>query len=351
MVHMGFDMALSGSGLEEAHNLSNLKNCCAPDCQAKIDGNLTRINAPGSGQRMNLDSGFHGRRGRWGAFAGQSIDIGGFPVADTVNTAPADISNNVNASRIVVRGRRVREIGVGYGRELPFAPGLFLGGNLKLLQAMTGHADFRLLRDDKNSLNMPDKIKEAAQYGWNAAADLGALWDVARTFENAPWRTRLGLVARNINNPSFRQPAAAVAAGRPVRWTLNPQVRLGAAVGPTRWWNFAADLDLTRNLTLLDGVASRRCGFGTEVNLVNHPRFNLPLRAGLSRDLEEPSAGTMLSLGFGLRAFNFNADLGLSVSRKNVTTEGLGTQNSIPRAAFLSLQMSLLFGTVSPNKS
>ena len=242
------------------------------------------------------------------------------------------------------------ELGVGYGRELPFAPGVFLGGNLKVMSAQVGYYDYFVLRNNNNNDNMLSKFKDGAKKSNNFGVDLGALWDVNKTFEDVPLHPRFGLVGRNLNNPKFTQPDAAVAAGAVSKYAVNPQVRMGASISPFNWWNIATDIDLTRNLTPVDNVASRQFGIGNEFNIFNRSWINIPLRVGLMRNLAETGSGTMLTAGLGLNFLHVMLDVSAAVSPKNVTTESEGKQTKIPKEAYVALQLSILFGGSSDSK-
>lgn len=91
-----------------------------------------------------------------------------------------------------------------------------------------------------------DRADDLSSAGSNAVdADLGAMVHVQHL--------RLGIVARNISEPSFDLPAEASQGVRPDALQLDRQVRVGAA------WTFArsptilsCDVDLTRTFTEID---------------------------------------------------------------------------------------------------
>jgi hypothetical protein len=280
--------------------------------------------------------------GKLALFADGFLAIGAVPRVDTANNTTLTVQNNT--SKLIVKGARVLEFGAGYGHELPFAPGVYLGGNLKLMQAQVGYADYYILQNNNNTQNIVDDIKNGAKTSATLGVDAGALWDIHRTFDAVPLHPKLGLVGRNLNNPKFKQAANAVADGVTGKFAMNPQVRAGLSLTPFHWWNIAADMDLTRNLTPVDNVASRQFGLGTEINVFNRSWINIPVRVGLSRNLAETGSGTMLSAGAGLNFLHFMIDASGSVSPKRIDTQSVGESKKIPRELAAALQISVLFG-------
>jgi hypothetical protein len=152
----------------------------------------------------------------------------------------------------------------------------------------------------------------------------------------------VGLTGRNLNNPKFSQPAAAAADGVGGKYAVNPQARLGLAISPLHWWNIAADVDLTRNLTPVDGIASRQLGLGTEVNVFNRTWINIPLRLGMARNLE--TGTNMLTAGAGLNFLHLMIDFAGEASGKRIDTQTQGNSTKVPQEFGASVSLSLLFG-------
>ena len=299
---------ITGTVLEGANDLDEIANNTALQTQANVDAALAKLGASGNGVRADAGVGLNLKIKKVSVFLNGFAYMGALPQVDLVNTLPAQIAAKTNNSKLVVKGANVSELGVGYGQELPFAPGLFLGGNLKVMSAKVGYADAFILREEQEFNDLLKKMKDGARTSSSFGVDLGALWDLERSIDGIPLRPRVGLTGRNLNNPKFKQPASATAAGLGDKFTLNPQVRFGAALSPFNWWHIATDLDMTRNLTTIDGVASRQWGLGTEVNVFNRSWINIPLRAGLSRNLADGRSGTMLTLGTGVNLVHFHVD-------------------------------------------
>ncbi len=349
-IPVGVHAALTGSVVEGANNLQNLKDTCASGgtcSNADITSALNKLNDPGNGLRVDAGAGADFKVGKIGVFLNGFADIGAVPLADTVNTSNADLagtSATPNNSKLIVKGANIAELGAAYGHELPFAPGLYLGGALKIMNAQVGYADYFVLRNNNDQSGIVSQLKNGAVKSSNFGVDFGALWDLNRAFDGVALKPRLGIVGRNLNNPKFKQPGAATAAGVANKFAVNPQVRLGASISPFNWWNIAADVDLTRNLTPIDKVASRQFGLGSEFNVFNRTWINIPLRVGLMRNTAETSAGTVFTAGAGLNFLHLIVDASAAVSNKHVVTESQGQTKKIPRELALGVQVSLLFG-------
>lgn len=347
-VPFGVHAALTGSVIEGAKNLQALKDSSVAPTQAQIDAALAKLNQPGNGLRVDAGVGADFKVGKLAFFTNGFLDMGAVPFVDRVNTGAAAIQNGTNNSKLVVKGANIVEFGAGYGHELPFAPGLYLGGAFKIMSANVGYADYFVLRNNNNQNNIVDALKNGAKRSANVGIDAGALWDLDRSFNGVALKPRVGLTGRNLNNPSFKQPDAAIAAGVSDKFKANPQVRLGFALSPFNWWNLAADVDLTRNLTPVDNVASRQIGLGSEFNVFNRSWINIPLRVGLMRNTAETSAGTVLTAGAGLNFLHVMLDLSAALSNKRVTTQSQGKETKIPREVALGAQISVLFGGEEP---
>ncbi|MEK7389632.1 MAG: conjugal transfer protein TraF [Elusimicrobiota bacterium] len=342
-IPVGVHAALTGSVIEGAQDLEALKDDPLSITQAKVDTALSKLNSPGNGLRLGVDGGIDFKVGSLAIFTNTFLDMGAVPTVDASATTTT-VVNGTNNSKLTLKGVQVLEFGVGYGRELGFAPGLYVGGNVKLMSARVGYYDYFVLRNNNDDSNMLTRFKDGARGSSNFGVDLGVLWDVSRTFEAAPLHPRIGLVGRNLNNPKFKQPDAAVAAGAIGKFAVNPQLRMGASLSPFNWWNITSDLDLTRNLTPVDNVASRQFGLGNEFNVFNRPWINIPLRVGLMRNLAETGSGTMLTAGAGLNFLHVIVDVSGAVSPKRVTTQSQGKEKKIPREARAAVQLSILFG-------
>jgi hypothetical protein len=338
-------VALTGTVVEGAKDLKSLNDTCSSGgtcTKSDIDAALSKLDDKNDGLRLNAAVGADFKVGKIGVFLNGFSDIGATPVVDHANDTQATIK--FNTSGLIVKGANITEIGAGYGHELPFAPGVLVGGNLKLMNAQVGFAKYSIVNNSNNQNDITSTLKNGAKKSSNFGVDLAALWDVDHTFENARWQPRVGLVGRNLNNPHFKQADGAIAAGQTGRYAVNPQVRLGGAISPFNWWHLVSDIDLTRNLTPIDNIASRQFGVGTEVNVFNRSWINIPLRFGIARNLENAGAGTLLTGGVGINLLHFILDASAQVSPQSIQTQSQGKTTKIPREIALGVQLSVLFG-------
>ena len=77
----------------------------------------------------------------------------------------------------------------------------------------------------------------------------------------------VGFVAKNLNSPEFD--AYQIAGRSTPKVKVEPQMRAGLALAPFSWLNLAADMDVSKNKTILAGVESQNIGGGVEFDFGN----------------------------------------------------------------------------------
>ncbi len=344
--------AVTGNSFQGAADIFQVQKDCSNlgagvglCTQSNITNAINEINQPGTGVRADASGGAAVKIKNVVAFVNDFVYAAAIPHADTkaADTTPAALVAGANTSHLTLRGISVAEIGVGYGSELAFAPGLLIGANLKGLIGKVGYYDFNVLSQDPNSGSITRFTRSAAT-SVQPGIDLGALWDIHRTWEFVPMRPRIGITARNINNPKFTQPDAAKVAGDPTRFSLQGNVRAGLALSPLHFWNLVADADVTKNLTPLDSVRSQTVGAGTEVNVFNRTWLNLALRAGLSKNIAQTGSKTMLTGGFGLNFLHLNIDAAVEATPATQTIQSQKKSAKIPPEFGAAVQVGFMFG-------
>lgn len=251
-------------------------------------------------------------------------------VAPIITGASSGASYTNNTSALDVVGASFVEIAAGYAWNLDkWMHGLSLGANLKLINGRTAATTFRFLSetDTADAFTLED-----TKASWQPAADLGFLWDVKQTYAGAPMSPKVGLVMRNINSPSFDTPAGG-------DYDLDRQVRLGVALNPAKFWTLAADMDLTKNSTPVDGFDSRQLALGTEINIFNRKAFNIPLRAGIMKNLAEKDSKLAYTLGTGINLLHMHFDVSGVVSSERTTLD----DSEIPTKVGVAASFGLLF--------
>lgn len=344
-VPVGAAVNITGTVLEGANDLNQLvKDCPAgANCTvANIQAALQKINNPDNGVRVDAGGGVNVKVKRLAVFANGFSYVGGRPTVQIdVNNTAGTVS--ANQSKVSLRGIRLLEFGVGYGLELPFLPGLHVGGNLKGIAAKVGYQDVFFASENSGSGSL-SKFDDTSKDSFQPGIDVGVLWDMNKTVPILPFRPRAGLTLRNINNPKFKQPDQAKAAGEANHFSLQGNSRLGVALSPFKWWHLAMDADLTKNLTPLDGAASQVVGVGTEINVFNRDVFNIPLRAGLSRNVAQKGAKTALHLGLGLNFVHVMADVSVYVTPASQTIQSQGKTRKVPSGFSIAGQVGFLLG-------
>ncbi len=336
----------TGTVLQGANDLNQIArdcdrgfNCTIPRVQAALD----RLNSPGTGAMLDWGGGGELKIKRVVVFVNNLGQIGLTPRMDT-NTAgcPGTTCLDSNQSKLVIRGGSFTELGLGYAKEIK-ETGLILGGNLKGIVGNIGYNEILVAQNDTEDGSF-SKFNDNAKSSFRPGIDLGLLWDARETYGSLPWRPRLGLVARNINNPKFDMPDAAKLAGAGDKYSLEGQIRAGAAISPFKFWHLAADLDLTKNLTAIEGYRSRFLSLGTEINIFNRTWINIPLRAGIKKNLSDTGSGAAYSLGLGLNFLHIIVDVGGQVSAKRTTIQGEGKTEEIPNNFAGAARIAFLFG-------
>ena len=207
----------------------------------------------------------------------------------------------------------------------------------------TGFDQIRIVGTDPED-GLLDRFDNNAKTSFQPGLDAGVLWDAKKAFESVWWNPRVGLTARNINNPKFENSDAAKANGLGNKTSLQGSARMGVAITPLSFWNVAADLDLTKNITSVPGTKSQQFGLGTEINVFNREWINIPLRAGLSRNLADAGGKTSLSGGIGFHVIHVHLDLGVSASPASETVQSEGESKKLPNDMLVGAQLAVLFG-------
>ncbi len=337
---------MTGSTVEGANDLNQVVKACTngtADCtNANIQAALNKLNRTENGLRGDFSMGLAARFWKVAVFANNIVFVGARPNAQVdLNNTTTSVQNNL--SKVILRGLNLTEFGVGFGHEVPGAPGLLLGGTLKGIIGRVGYHEYSPVAGDFESTGLGE-FERSSKQSFQPGIDAGLLWDINRTFEKVPFRPRIGVTGRNINNPQFDAPDSAISAGERAKFSLEGNVRAGAAISPFRFWTIAADFDVVENPTALDGIKSQTVGIGTEINVFNRSWINIPLRAGLRRNIAIDGSKTSLTGGFGVNLLHMTADLGFQMSPAKSKVQTIGEETEIPTQFAFSAQLGLLFG-------
>jgi len=215
---------------------------------------------------------------------------------DTVHISQADPLLDANSffyneSTMYAKGLGVLEVPFAYGYTFQFEEGtLSVGAAVKFIGAMTYNVDqgITLTAEPEQIRN---ELEDSAESTVGFGIDLGLLY---RTMED---RLSMGLLARNINSPSFKTHNGDDISD-------DAQVRAGIAYAVTEEVMVALDVDLTANDTLIDDYSSRQVSAG-----LCYDTGGLALRVGVMKNIDESSAPVMVCLGFSLGNSSFHLDV------------------------------------------
>lgn len=193
----------------------------------------------------------------------------------TVETNTSLLSDNLTGAAAVTLV--TAEVTLAYGHA--FFEKVGVGGALRYIYGNT-FVDYTTFYDIDS---VRELIKETLEFnnrrdGYDVGIDLGLLVKPVDWF-------RIGIVARNLNEPEFKVdlPAGLRRRLREVgisldKAVLERQVRAGVALDLFPWWTLAIDLDLTTNDNqYVPGFNSRLLSLGTEMR-VGYRKVALALR-------------------------------------------------------------------------
>ncbi|MBW2274059.1 MAG: conjugal transfer protein TraF [Deltaproteobacteria bacterium] len=245
------------------------------------------------------------------------------------------INLDANDSGVFTRGIITNEFALTYGHAF-FDKKLGFGGNIKYIYGVTFNSFLRY--DDYD--NVGDALDDLFDDG-NSKRSSNFGLDLGLKYKATDWLD-LGLVARNVNAPSFdaaRDPNVPLANQN---FILEPQVRAGLALYPLKRWILALDIDvLENNSTNIIGLEQRMISFGTEYRIPIGGSFDLALRTGLWTNLSHrPSDSLAWTGGLGIRwgGFHLDAAVGSALSSTDIETD-VGTTKSFPNRLNAALQL------------
>lgn len=218
-----------------------------------------------------------------------------------------------NLTYLDVKGIGIAEVPIGYAKSFNIKNStLSLGIALKYMQGITYKNKISI---DTNSDELEDSLKDNKKTS-SFGVDLGLLLSADKI--------NIGLVAKNINSPKFKFYDGS-------EYKLSPMVRGGINLELTNWLEFAMDIDLTKNDTLIKDFKSQYIGGGINI----HESW-FSIRAGAMRNMVQDEEGTIITAGLGLGLKWFQLDLAAEASTKTGTYNG----QDIPR--YFKLNLALL---------
>lgn len=195
---------------------------------------------------------------------------------------------NNKKTTVIAKGLLLTEVPVSYAQTFSFPQGeLSVGGSLKFMSGITYTQTLDIDSEDTDTLD------ENKKDSTNMGIDLGLLFQPTELS-----KLQIGLVAKNLNSPSFD-----TANGADIK--VAPQVRTGLLYSLNDDVDIASDLDLTTNETLINGFDTQMLGGGVDY----HPVSWFALRGGLMQNLANSNDGLVYTAGMALGFEKFQLDI------------------------------------------
>jgi len=250
-------------------------------------------------------------------------------MADSFTSGQSIENNNTN---VVLTGIALAEIPIAYGHQ--FDLGSFgkmgLGAAFKIMRGTVFFSSKQLVSLNDSSDIFKD-VRDNKTDSTNFGVDLGAQWRYEDLKFTGP--INVGLVVKNINSPEFDSfPASG--SFLPDKIKVEPQARVGVALDPLSWLTLAADMDVTKNKTVLPGLDSQNIGGGLEAH------FSwIAVRAGVYKNIAESSNKPVITAGLSLGPQWLRLDIDAAASTEKATYDN----SSYPREAKVEFGLSTMF--------
>ena len=228
---------------------------------------------------------------------------------------------NKNDTAILIQGSQIFEVPVSYGYA--FNDYVSVGGSVKYMMGKISAVKIRAI-DTSSNKDLSDYLEDFmndAEESSNFGIDLGiqARYDFIQA----------GLVARNINGPTFKGPTVkythadgSVETSKVADVQVKPDVRAGIAVIPFYQWyaglTLAADAELIKSETALPGYYHQMVSAGAELKLLS----TLDLRGGVSKNIAESDIPMLVHGGFGLNLWLLRIDAAGAMATETVSVDG-----------------------------
>jgi len=222
-----------------------------------------------------------------------------------------------NTTKILLEGFGHLEIPISYGQAV--GNHWAFGANLKFMKGRVYGTNVVVFNKDSGD------VFESAVGNYEESDNIGFDLGVMGRYR---W-FNLGLVARNLNSPSFAGPTGFNDV------TLDPQATVGVAFLPFETVTLEADMDLTENKTAFSGYVTRNLAIGVEWDIFRI----LALRAGTFRNLSETDIGWVYTAGLGLNLWAIRLDIAGVFASETENLDG----NDIPKEVRVAAQLSVDF--------
>ncbi|MGZ8422173.1 MAG: conjugal transfer protein TraF [Nitrospira sp.] len=295
-----FDVRFQGSGqfVDRGDVFDSIKDINAINLNdtsqanvARLQQLVNRINQPGTNLTAGGSGGFYIK----GNFGEHAL---GFNVSDVATgggflRSPVGFTNNGSSltvnGQFAMNGLEARQAALSYAYA--FMDRIFsIGITGKIIQgaAYSGATSIQGASDDIKIFEDIGRAKISTALG----IDVGAM------FRPSSW-LRMGIVAKDITAPTFDAPNGD-------KFKLLPQIRTGLAVNPYNSLTLTADVDITKNNTLVPGLYSQILSLGAEQTVLSEL---LSFRLGAFKNMQDAKTPFIPTAGFGLRILDLRIDI------------------------------------------
>jgi len=240
-----------------------------------------------------------------------------------------EYANENDINYISVDSMVLAEVPISYAKMYEWNSGTWsFGLNLKPM-TLTSYSYQASLGESSDDVD-EDLEDYETTYKSTIGIDLGLAYQPVNS------KMTFGFIAKNINSPTFKVDTTET---NEDDYKLDAMLRAGVSVP---FWNdnieFAFDVDLTKNDTLIEDEQSQYIGAGLEF----HPASWFSLRVGAMQDIaaEKFDDGTIMTGGIGFGAKWLQLDLSAMVSSKSGTYDG----DDIPRYTALNVALVSKWG-------
>ncbi|OGU16481.1 MAG: hypothetical protein A2076_03625 [Geobacteraceae bacterium GWC2_53_11] len=244
-----------------------------------------------------------------------------------------------NNTTVDLVGISLFEVPIAYGHKFDFGSKgkLGVGAAAKVMRGTVYFQEALLFKDFKDgSSDFTKKVKDSKADSTSFGIDLGALYRLEDVKYIGP--VNVGLALKNLNSPKFDGPKDPTT-GRTETVKVEPQARLGVGLDPLSWLSIAADMDLTKNKTVLPGRDSQILGGGLEAHFDHWYALWFALRLGAYKNIGESGSKPVITGGFSLGPQYLRFDLNAAVA----TETGKYDNKSYPNEAKVEFGLSTAF--------
>jgi len=229
-----------------------------------------------------------------------------------------------NTTTVRLSGFALGEVPLSYGYAIN--EHWSVGGNLKLMAGRVYGSEIIVF--DTDSGDVFENVDENYEDSYNFGVDLGVMGRYRYV--------NFGLVARNINAPSFDGPTVTSPSGVTVKFDdvkVDPQVTAGIAIIPTETLVLEVDCDLTSNETTFPGYDTQNLSVGVEWDAFHF----LALRGGVYQNLAEDDIDLVYTAGLGMNFYAARLDIAAAFAGEKATYDGDEYPQEVQVAAQLSV--------------